>query len=217
MFHVKQGEQLDIEEFRSRLVGVVGELDERLLAGLFCHYECLLRWNRRLSLVGPGAESELVERHFAESLLALPLVPPDVAVVVDVGSGGGFPGIPLAAALPDARHFLVEARERKWAFLKTALREAGIDASAVLGTIDRGLPDAVPEKIDLLTLRAVNLSMQAWNSLTPRLARGARVLIWAGADLPRVAPGLLQVDDLRLPGSEHRRIVALEQGPAELS
>ena len=105
---------LSLDEFRRRLeatspVPVGPEVLDRLLA----HYQELRRWNPSLSLVGPAAAADVVERHYAEALSGLPLIPAGARVLVDVGSGAGFPGFVLAAARPELEVTLVEPRQRR--------------------------------------------------------------------------------------------------------
>src|ERR1044072_5416860 len=113
---------------------------------LHAHYEELRRWSARLSLIGPGTVAEVMERHFGESLAALPHLPEPAASLVDLGSGAGFPGLVLAAARPGWEVTLVEAQERKWAFLQAAARRAALSCrwlnARVAGLLAPGFPDA---------------------------------------------------------------------------
>ncbi|MCF6191807.1 MAG: class I SAM-dependent methyltransferase, partial [Candidatus Hydrothermae bacterium] len=78
----------------------------------------LQRWTRAFSLVGEGrSHPEGLAARYRESLLFLPFLPPD-SRVVDVGSGAGFPGIPLAIERPDLHLVLLEPRSRRAAFLR---------------------------------------------------------------------------------------------------
>jgi 16S rRNA (guanine527-N7)-methyltransferase len=85
----------------------------------------LLRWNARINLIAPMTEAAVRERHVADSLQLLPLVPPGQGALGDLGSGGGFPGLVLAMALERPVH-LVESDRRKAAFLQTAAAELGL-------------------------------------------------------------------------------------------
>ena len=102
---------------------------------MHAHYEELARWNSVVSLVGPAFSGEIFERHYAESLAALPLLPAGPFRLLDLGSGAGFPGLVLAAARPDCEVVLVEARERKWAFLQSAVRRAELSCQCLRATV----------------------------------------------------------------------------------
>lgn len=97
--------------------------------------ELLIRWNRRINLVANQDESAVWERHIIDSLqLALLLRGADR--VIDLGSGGGFPGLILAIAYP-VHVDLVEADQRKCAFLREAVRVTGCDATVHPGRAER--------------------------------------------------------------------------------
>ena len=78
--------------------------------------DLLLRWNATINLVSGGTAAEIDRRHILDSLQLVPLLPPEGALA-DLGSGGGFPGIVVGAALPDRDLHLVESDRRKCAFL----------------------------------------------------------------------------------------------------
>lgn len=82
------------------------------------HYKLLLHWNQRINLTRITSLEEAVERHYAESLFLAAHLPAGAQTVVDVGSGAGFPGFPVAVARPDLRVTLLEADQRKAAFLR---------------------------------------------------------------------------------------------------
>jgi 16S rRNA (guanine527-N7)-methyltransferase len=162
-------------------------------------------------LVGPGTIDDAVETHYGESLGALPLI--DVSAgktLVDIGSGAGFPGFVLAAARPGMRAVLLEARERKWSFLKAIALETAVSIECVMGTLDRSLPKGFPPRVDYVTLRALKLSPRAWQTLLHSLTEKARVLIWAGREEPPLPAALRITRSLSLPGSHSKRILELE-------
>ena len=85
----------------------------------------LLRWNARINLIGPTTEAGLRQRHVADSLQLLPLLPAGEGPLADLGTGGGFPGLVLAMAVTRPVH-LVESDRRKAAFLQTVVGELGL-------------------------------------------------------------------------------------------
>lgn len=171
---------------------------------LRAHYDELRRWAGTVALVGPGAVGELFERHYAESLAALPWLPAGPGRLLDLGSGAGFPGWILAAARPDLEATLIEARERKWAFLSSAARRAQLSCHClnvrVSAHSSTDLPAGV-ERIDVVTVRALRLEATTWLSLLPRLAPGAQVLLWSGEVAPALPPPFVAGRSLALSGS----------------
>ena len=85
------------------------------------YVELLLQWNRTINLISRKDEAVVWNRHIADSLALMPLLPPDFTHAVDLGSGGGLPGIVLAICTGKPFH-LVESDQRKCAFLREAAR-----------------------------------------------------------------------------------------------
>jgi 16S rRNA (guanine527-N7)-methyltransferase len=184
-------------------------LEDRAVDALFAHYGELALWNRRTNLIGPGTAGEILARHYGESLAALPLLPAGARIGLDLGSGAGFPGIVLAAALPGLEMTLAEARERKWAFLAAAARRAALPCRCLDVRVQLPLPAGLPESIDVITSRALRLSPEIWGALARRLTVDGRVLLWVGEHDPELPPELVACGSLPLAGSEKRRILAL--------
>jgi 16S rRNA (guanine(527)-N(7))-methyltransferase RsmG len=184
-------------------------LGPEAVAALHAHYEELRRWNRRLNLIGSGTAGEILERHYGESLAALPLLPPGARSVLDLGSGAGFPGLVLAAARPDLEMTLAESRERKWAFLLAAARKASLPCRCLNVRVRVPLPAGLPESIDVITSRALRLDAETWRALAERLREDGRVLLWAGEADPGLPPELAARGAVRLAGSDKRRILVL--------
>jgi 16S rRNA (guanine527-N7)-methyltransferase len=188
-------------------------LDERAAEALHAHYLELGRWNRRLNLIGPGTADEILTRHYGESLAALPLVPPEARQGVDVGSGAGFPGLVLAAVRPGLAMTLVEARERKWSFLLAAARRASLPCRCLNARVSVPLPTGLPETIDVVTARALKLDPEVLGAFASRLGAEGRILLWVGEQDPDLPPELVPAGELRLEGSERRRILELRRAP----
>lgn len=199
---------LSAEEFARRLaaagISVAPEPDvvERLLA----HHEELRRWAAKTDLVGPSAAHEIVERHYAEALVALPWLPEGSGRLVDLGSGAGFPGLVLAAGRPDLEIWLIEPRSRRAAFLAAAARRMRLSVRVLDARVSAPLPIEFPDRIDRLTVRALRLDLRCWRALLERLAPEARLLSWSGRDEPELPAGLVPSRRLRTPGAEQRWI-----------
>jgi 16S rRNA (guanine527-N7)-methyltransferase len=202
--------QLSLPEFSGRISEVSPEAlsDEAILA-LHAHYEELRRWNRALSLIGPGTSSEILARHYGESLTALPLIPLSVGTAVDLGSGAGFPGFPIAVARRNLQMVLVEAREKKASFLLAAARRAALPLRCLDVRVSPPLPADFPESPVLITVRAMRLLPDFLAELGRRIAPNGRILMWVGAETPAPPPGLVVARQAPLAGSERRRIVEL--------
>lgn len=87
------------------------------------HFELLSRWNKVLNLTGLRQPVEIVQRHYCESLFLGRHLPPGALRVGDVGSGAGFPGIPIAILRPECSVALIESNQRKAVFLREATRQ----------------------------------------------------------------------------------------------
>ena len=95
------------------------------------HREILL-WNRRINLVSERSAQEIVIRHFLDSLTPAPFLDRPDGALIDLGSGGGFPGIPLRIALPGLHLSLVEASRKKSSFLSHVVRTLRLDGVQVI-------------------------------------------------------------------------------------
>ncbi len=187
-------------------------LSAETLGALYVHYEELRRWSARLSLIGPGTAGEVIARHFGESLAALPLLPPiPEARLVDLGSGAGFPGLVLAAARPRWSVTLVEAQERKWAFLQAAARRAGLACQCLNARVAALLPPGFPDAYEAVTVRALRLDPPLLQALAARLTPGGRFLLWTGAEAPPLPPELQMSHTQPLAGSLARRLLVAER------
>jgi 16S rRNA (guanine527-N7)-methyltransferase len=102
------------------------------------HKEILL-WNRRINLVSERSSREIVVRHFVDSLTSLPFLDRPEGTLIDLGSGGGFPGIPLRIALPGLQLFLVEASRKKSSFLSQVVRSLRLGGVQVIRERVEGL------------------------------------------------------------------------------
>jgi 16S rRNA (guanine527-N7)-methyltransferase len=128
-------------------------LTQAQLAALAAYLELLLHWNARINLTAVRRPEEIVTRHFGESLFAASqLLTPDSHLhALDVGSGAGFPGLPLKIYAPDIRLTLIESQNKKATFLKEVVRALALPNVAIFA----GRAEACTERADLVTLRAV--------------------------------------------------------------
>jgi 16S rRNA (guanine527-N7)-methyltransferase len=177
-----------------RLAGLAGmSVREGVADRLASFIGLLAKWNATLNLTALQLDppsDEAVMRLLVEPLAAGPLIPSNVRLAIDVGSGGGSPAIPLKLLRPDVHFVLVEAKTRKGAFLREAVRQLELGGVEVLtGRFDAvASRPALQAKADLVTVRAVRLDSDFWTPAAAVLRPGAHVLLFgtasAGPSLP---------------------------------
>jgi len=178
---------------RERLAGLA-ELSPAQAAALEAHYRLLVKWNRVLNLTSIDKVVDVVERHYCESVVAGVELPSGSWTVVDVGSGAGFPGVPIAIMRPECRITLVESHQRKAVFLKEGTR--GLANVRVLAC----RVEAVTEEFDWLVSRAVS-----YGDLFPRLKKlGRNVELLTGAEPPPAGCGVEWARSKKLPWAKQR-------------
>lgn len=115
-----------MEDFKSLLAlefSPYGVLTSQQLTLLEEHYRLLLRWNQKINLTRITSLQDAVRYHYCESLYLATRLPEGPLRIVDIGSGAGFPGIPLAIYRPECAVDLVESHQRKAVFLREAARK----------------------------------------------------------------------------------------------
>jgi 16S rRNA (guanine527-N7)-methyltransferase len=127
-------------------------LSESDLDAFEAHYLLLKSWGRRMNLTGLKDEEAIVKRHFLEPIAVAGLLD-DKGTLVDLGSGNGFPAVPLKVLRPGLDLTLIEASEKKSAFLWAVLRELGLKGARVETRRVRDLDDLA----DLLPCRYLTL------------------------------------------------------------
>lgn len=149
----------------------------------------MLRWNPSIRLTAITDPREVAVKHVLDSLLLLRFGPFS-GKLLDVGSGAGYPGIPLAVCLPDCRVTLVEAVGKKCAFLSRAASLLALkNVEVIHGRIERK-GGVAPGPFDKVVSRATFPLEEAVPRLAPHVVPGGRLLLMTGpAADPAVAPG----------------------------
>lgn len=145
----------------------------------------LPKWQKTVNLVAPKTLTEVWTRHIADSLQVGELLPPEARAVVDLGSGGGFPGLVLAAALadrPDAHVHLIESDQRKAAFLREAARAMKVPATVHNARVEAALADW-PHGADAITARALAPMKKLIDLAYPLLKAGTVGIFPKGQDV----------------------------------
>lgn len=159
------------------------------------HYRILERWNKAINLTAVRKPEEAVERHYCESLFLGAQLPPGDLSIADIGSGAGFPGIPVAVLRGDCQVTLVESDGRKAAFLREATR--GYKNVRVL----RERAEAVADRFDWTISRAVNLK-----ELGGEVVRLAPHLGVLGGEAAPELEGIAWQPGIRLPWGQRRML-----------
>lgn len=203
-------------------LGAVGVTVPAAAFEAFATYHALVdRWQGRVRLVGRSDPATFAVVHLADALTLCPRLEElgRGSVVVDVGSGAGLPGIPLAIARPDLRVHLVEVDRRKVAFLKTAVASLGLAGVRVHGARAAGDPEGEGIPRGAAVVSRAFQAPETWLPLARAyVAPGGLVLAMMAAQAPEdqglaalgsdLGLGLASVWRGRLPGDAGPRVVA---------
>ena len=164
-------------------------LPASLAARLVTYYSVLERWNRTINLTSLSQVDEAIDRLLVEPLAAASWLPRSPRLM-DLGSGGGSPAIPLALALESPHVVMVESRSRKAAFLREAARELGLDATVENARFE-DLDYAAA--MDLVSIRAVRVDEPTLAVAARFLKSGGSLALFqsSGTDLPSSPPSTL--------------------------
>ena len=178
-------------------------------SALALYKQLLLSWNEKINLIGPEAKANLDE-HIDEALAAAAHLKP-AGEVLDFGSGGGLPAIPMAIVSPAARFHLVEAEQKKWVFLKHVVRECKLNAVVYGDRLDRALTRFPPAiRFSLVTSRAVGTPETWLPSLKPWMADAGRAALFQGKSESPAIPGFLREAVWTLPRGDANYLVVLK-------
>jgi 16S rRNA (guanine527-N7)-methyltransferase len=158
------------------------ELPDPLATRLTVYYQLLAHWNRRINLTSLSDSDEAVDRLLLEPIAAAARLPTQVSLV-DLGSGGGSPAIPLALALQSPRLLMVESRTRKASFLREAIRELGLPATVETDRFEVvAMRPEYAGSFDLLSVRAVRLDPSVFAATAALLRAGGRAVLFRAVD-----------------------------------
>lgn len=162
--------------------------------------DLLFLWSKAVRLTAFKDREEALARGILPSLEALPLLPAGAVSILDVGSGGGFPAVPVALARRDTRWTLTEPSGRKAAFLREVGRVLGLDWEVREETAERALAAGIGP-FGAVTVRGVRLDRRRAGALSAALVPGGVLLLWTGGDVAAAYATLLEGAGLRVSSS----------------
>ena len=185
--------------------------------GLAAFLAFLTERNEEMNLVSARAAGpEALAGHLADALAGLPFLPaprPKPIRLLDLGSGGGFPAVPLLLVRRDIEGTLVDSIRKKCTFLVEATERLALTARTVNARFPDSFPMAKSGSFDVLTTRAVGSAGKLVSAARPALAPGARALLWTTEPLVKEAVLDSRAKSSafhREPSSERRGLLVLE-------
>lgn len=172
------------EQMMKRLAECGLPAEERLAAQLVRYHEMLMDWNTRLDLTAVLEEDEMVDRHYMDSLMALtvPGLIPETGRLIDVGTGAGLPGLPLALARPELQVVLMDAQQKRLNFLQAVIDDLELtNVTLVHARAEEGAhrPE-LREQFDTAVARAVASVSVLSEYLLPFVKVGGKAVCWKG-------------------------------------
>ena len=181
-------------------------LPSGLFPRLLTYLELLVRWNARTNLTAIRDSEEMVTRHFGESLFTACLLRSHIQDdddLLDIGSGAGFPGLPLQLCFPSLRVTLAESQGKKASFLREAVRTLEVKTEVWAGRIE----DMPPERrFCWVTLRAVDKMPRVLDSARERLIETGTLVELTSADAAQIKGWTAVLPSVPIPLSLRREI-----------
>lgn len=175
----------------------------------------LKRWNKAYNLTGLKKEEDIIIKNFLDSLLYLKAIPDGEIKIADVGSGAGFPGIPIKIIRPEIEMFLIEPSRKKSAFLRHIIRQLGLENIGVIENSIEGitLNHELLFPVDIAVTRALFSIRDFIKKATPIVKEGGKLILNKG---PKVQEELKLLKDIKyeiltleLPMSDIKRHIVI--------
>ena len=169
-----------MSDMKDLLKKALPQADETALDRFEIYHRLLSEWNEKMNLTAITDPVAVAEKHFADSLAALPYLKPGMKVV-DVGTGAGFPGVPLLIMEPGLELTLADSLQKRLTFLDALLKELGLKAALVHGRAeDLGQNKLYREQFDAALSRAVANLPVLLELTTPFVRVGGTVIAYKG-------------------------------------
>jgi len=207
--------ELELREFTIRSVKELGLTVGEIHAEQFMRYLAhLIEWNKAINLTAIVDPKKIINKHFVDSLVGLVATSfPKNGMVLDVGSGGGFPGIPLKIMRSDIRLTLVEPVQTKCSFLNSVIGLLKLqDVSTFCGTIEQYTKQPLSDAIDMVVVRALKYE-EIRKHLPALLTSKGKVVLYRTESIKKQEIGeefhLVSETDFILPQGSGKRVVTV--------
>lgn len=207
--------ELELREFTIRSIKELGLTVGEIHAEQFMRYLAhLIEWNKVINLTAIVDPKKIINKHFVDSLVGLVATSfPKNGMVLDVGSGGGFPGIPLKIMRSDIRLTLVEPVQKKCSFLNSVIGLLKLqDVSTFCGTIEQYTKQPLSDAIDMVVVRALKYE-EIRKHLPALLTSKGKVVLYRTESIKKQEIGeefhLVSETDLILPQGSGKRVVTV--------
>ena len=172
------------------------------------YFDLLRRWNTKLNLTAIRDPEDVLQRHFVECIFCAQSLPAGICTLLDYGSGGGFPGIPIALCRPEIRVTLSESQGKKVSFLREAARVLILDAEVYAGRVE---DINAGQKFDAVTLRAVDKMQEAMRNAADRVGEMGWLVLLASSGTVELPGGLIG-RETAISGSKNRVLILASRG-----
>ena len=184
-------------------------LDKTTVDKFSVYANMLIDWNERMNLTAITRPDEIVCKHFADSLSILSLLPEGVSSLIDVGTGAGFPGVPIAIMRPDIKVTLLDSTNKRIMFLESLCAAIGVNAALLHDRAELAARKSEHRAAyDVSTARAVAALPVLCEYCIPFLKTGGRFIAMKGLDGENEAA--VSADALRLLGGTVREVHTVE-------
>tara|TARA_B100001146_G_C16121028_1_gene408027 strand:- start:183 stop:815 length:633 start_codon:yes stop_codon:yes gene_type:complete len=152
---------------------------EQMVSQFGSYLDLLVKWNQKINLTSEKSSQDILLRHIFDSLQYAPVISPKDQIV-DIGSGAGFPGIPLKIIYPELVATLIESQRKRCSFLETVIFELGLKATKVIN--DRAEKISPERLVEAVIFRGVSDIQSCLELAIPFLGREGKVVLKKGVE-----------------------------------
>ena len=152
---------------------------EQMVSQFGSYLDLLVKWNQKINLTSEKSSQEILRRHIFDSLQYAPYISTQDEIV-DIGSGAGFPGIPLKIIYPELVATLIESQRKRCSFLETVISQLGLTAIKVIN--DRAEKTSPERLVEAVIFRGVSDIKSCLELATPFLGEGGKVVLKKGLE-----------------------------------